>query len=35
MVRITIAPASARFFDFGAGGLPGFLERMAPEAQQR
>ena len=35
MVRITIAPAWARFFDFGAGRLPGFLERMAHEAQQR
>jgi nitroimidazol reductase NimA-like FMN-containing flavoprotein (pyridoxamine 5'-phosphate oxidase superfamily) len=35
MVRITIAPVWARFFDFGAGRLPGFLERMAREAQQR
>jgi hypothetical protein len=35
MVRITITPAWARFFDFGAGRLPVFLERMAHEAQQR
>ena len=35
MVRITIAPAWARFFDFGAGRLPVFLERLANEAQQR
>jgi len=35
MVRITISPAWARFFDFGAGRLPVFLERMAEEAQQR
>jgi nitroimidazol reductase NimA-like FMN-containing flavoprotein (pyridoxamine 5'-phosphate oxidase superfamily) len=35
MVRITIAPAHARFFDFGAGRMPGFLEQLAQEAQQR
>jgi nitroimidazol reductase NimA-like FMN-containing flavoprotein (pyridoxamine 5'-phosphate oxidase superfamily) len=35
MVRIRIAPSWARFFDFGAGKLPGFLERIANEAQQR
>ncbi|MFC0681243.1 pyridoxamine 5'-phosphate oxidase family protein [Lysobacter korlensis] len=35
MVRITITPAWAKFFDFGAGRLPGFLEQMAHEAQQR
>jgi hypothetical protein len=35
MVRITIAPAWARLFDFGAGRLPAFLDRLAREAQQR
>jgi hypothetical protein len=35
MVRITIEPTWARFFDFGASRMPGFLERLAAEAQQR
>ena len=35
MVRITIEPEWARFFDFGAGRMPAFLERLATEAQQR
>lgn len=35
MVRITIEPKWARFFDFGAGRMPGFLERMAHQAQYR
>ncbi len=35
MVRITIVPAWARFFDFGTGRMPAFLERLAAEAQQR
>lgn len=32
MVRITITPSWARFFDFGVGRLPGFLEQLAREA---
>lgn len=35
MARITIAPAWARFYDFGAGRLPGFLDRMVREAEVR
>ena len=35
MVRIRVAPTWARFFDFGAGRMPGFLEQLAREAQQR
>jgi len=35
MVRITITPAWARFFDFGAGRLPAFLGQVAADAQQR
>jgi nitroimidazol reductase NimA-like FMN-containing flavoprotein (pyridoxamine 5'-phosphate oxidase superfamily) len=34
MARISITPAWARFFDFGAGRLPGFLETLASNAQQ-
>jgi hypothetical protein len=34
MVRITMTPAWARFYDFGVGRLPGFLQRLAQEAQQ-
>jgi predicted pyridoxine 5'-phosphate oxidase superfamily flavin-nucleotide-binding protein len=29
MVRISVTPAWARFFDFGAGRLPGFLQDLA------
>jgi hypothetical protein len=32
MVRITIEPAWARYFDFGAGRMPGFLERLTQGA---
>lgn len=28
MVRISIEPGWARFYDFGAGRLPGFLTRL-------
>jgi hypothetical protein len=35
MVRITIDPAWVRYFDFGTGRMPGFLEKLADEAQQR
>lgn len=35
MVRIRIVPAWARFFDFGAGRMPGFLNELAQAAQQR
>jgi Pyridoxamine 5'-phosphate oxidase len=33
MARITIAPAWARFFDFGAGRLPSFLNELAEQHQ--
>ena len=32
MVRITIIPSWARFFDFGVGRLPGFLKQLVREA---
>ena len=35
MARITITPTWARFFDFGSGRLPQFLETLATQAQQR
>jgi nitroimidazol reductase NimA-like FMN-containing flavoprotein (pyridoxamine 5'-phosphate oxidase superfamily) len=33
MVRITIVPNWVRFFDFGVGRMPGFLARLAENAQ--
>ncbi len=35
MVRISVTPTWARFFDFGAGRLPPFLQKLAEEAQAR
>jgi hypothetical protein len=35
MVRITISPEWARYFDFGAGRLPGFLQELAAAAQKK
>lgn len=32
MVRISIEPQWAKFFDFGVGRMPGFLQRLAEEA---
>jgi hypothetical protein len=32
MVRISIEPQWARFFDFGAGRLPAFLEELASDS---
>ena len=32
MARISIEPAWARFFDFGAGRLPSFLTKLAGDA---
>ena len=35
MARITIEPRWARYYDFGAGRLPGFLAELVQEAQAR
>ena len=35
MVRISIEPRWARFYDFGAGRLPSFLSKLASEAAER
>ena len=35
MARISIAPQSARFYDFGAGRFPSFLSTLASEAEAR
>jgi hypothetical protein len=35
MVRISIVPTWARFYDFGAGRLPATLQKLAEEAAQR
>jgi hypothetical protein len=32
MARISVDPAWARFFDFGAGRLPSFLTKLAGDA---
>jgi hypothetical protein len=32
MARISIEPAWARFFDFGAGRMPSFLTKLAGDA---
>ena len=31
MARITIEPQWARYYDFGAGRVPGFLRKLAEE----
>jgi hypothetical protein len=33
MARISIEPLWARFFDFGAGRMPRFLQQLASDAQ--
>ena len=35
MARITIQPRWARYYDFGAGRVPGFLLKLAQESQAR
>jgi hypothetical protein len=35
MARISVEPTWARFYDFGAGRLPGFLRKLADEAEAR
>lgn len=35
MVRITIDPTYAKFYDFGAGRMPGFLMKLVEDAQAK